>query len=232
MVQELVELLTEPERDQMLARGEAYPFPTRVLVRELNIDRETRFVPTLVSLYRRVIAAPGAGAQGEDLRSLILEKLGRSRLSEPHAALRELAALDPARDDQLARALADHPSESDLPILISALTSPDPNTTNLVTSALRKIKASPQGPEGLASLIRLARRSGPSSRHVLDELATRWTGMPGPPASSSIEQALSAWEDVYHKRYPTAGTLSVTEAPALMLTICPSSSTTCCGVRL
>ena len=114
---------------------------------------------------------------------------------------------------KLARALADHPSESDLPILISALASHDPNTTNLVTNALRKIKASPQGPEGLASLIRLARRSGPSSRQVLDELATRWTGTPGPPASSSFEQALSAWEDVYRKRFPTAGTLGVTEAP-------------------
>jgi putative heme-binding domain-containing protein len=213
MVQDLVKLLTQEERDQFLARGEAYPFPTRVLVRELNIDRETRFVSTVVSLYRRVIAAPGAGAQGEDLRSLILEKLGRSALFEAHAALRELAAIDPARHDQLARALAYHPSESDLPILTSALASHDPNTTNLVTSALRKIKASPQGPEGLASLIRLARRSGPSSRRVLDELATRWTGSPGPPASSSFEETLSAWEDVYRKRFPMAGTLSVTDAP-------------------
>ena len=81
-----------------------------------------------------------------------------------------------------------------------------------MTSALRKLKASPQGPEGLASLIRLARRSGPSSRHALDELARRWTGTPGPPASSSFEQAVSAWEDVYRKRFPTAGTLGVTEA--------------------
>jgi len=91
MIQELVALLTETERDQMLARGETYPFPTRVLVRELNIDREARFVPTLVSLYRRVITAPGAGVQGEDLRSLILEKLGRSALPEAHSAPRELA---------------------------------------------------------------------------------------------------------------------------------------------
>ena len=137
MVQELVELLNEHERDQMLGRGETYPFPTRVLVRELNIDRDTRFVPTLVSLYRRVIARPGAGAQGEDLRSLILEKLGRSPLSEAHAALRELAAMDPARHDQLAQALADHPSESDLPILISALASHDPNTTSIPFKPMR-----------------------------------------------------------------------------------------------
>ena len=82
-----------------------------------------------------------------------------------------------------------------------------------MTSALRKIKASPQGPEGLSSLIGLARRSGPASRHVLDELATRWTGELGPGASSSFEQALSAWEDIYRKRYPGAGALSVTETP-------------------
>src|SRR5208337_5683672 len=98
-------------------------------------------------------------------------------------------------------------------ILISALASHDPNTTNLVTNALRKIKASPQGPEGLASLIRLARRSGPSSRPVLDELARRWTGTPGPAAATSFEQALSAWEDVSRKRFPTAGPLVATEAP-------------------
>ena len=103
MVQKLVELLSLQERDQMLARGEAFPFPTRVLVRELSIDRETRFVPTLASLYRRLIAAPAAGVQGEDLRALIVEKLGRSPMSTAHSALRELSALDPAHHDQLAQ---------------------------------------------------------------------------------------------------------------------------------
>ncbi len=213
MVQELVERLTESERDQFLARGEAYPFPTRVLVRELNIEREARSVPALVSLYRRVVATPGASSQGEDLRSIILEKLGRTRLPDAHAALRELAALDPARHDQLVRALADHPSQSDLPLLISALASRDPNTTNLVINALRRIKASPEGPEGLAGLIRLARRSGPSSRHMLDDLASRWTGTTPPPAATGFDQVLSAWEDVFHKRFPKAGSLSETELP-------------------
>ncbi len=213
MVQKLVELLSLQERDQMLARGEAFPFPTRVLVRELSIDRETRFVPTLASLYRRLIAAPAAGVQGEDLRALIVEKLGRSPMSTAHCGPARAVRAGPGAHDQLARSLASHPSESDLPILIYALASHDPNTTNVVTSALRKIKASPQGPEGLSSLIGLARRSGPASRHVLDELATRWTGELGPGASSSFEQALSAWEDIYRKRYPGAGALSVTETP-------------------
>jgi putative heme-binding domain-containing protein len=212
MVQELVELLIQPEPDQLLARGESFPFPTRVLVRKLRADKESRVVPTLVWLYRRLIAVPGAGAHGEDLRSLIVEKLGRSSSSAAHEALRELAGLEPARQNQFARALADHPSESDLPYLISALEAHDQSTANLVTAALRKIKSSPQGPEGLASLIRLARRSGPSSRDVLDELAARWTGATVTPASISFEQALSAWEGIYRERFPSAPALIRSEA--------------------
>ncbi len=145
---------------------------------------------------------------------MILEKLGRSSLPAAHAALRELAAIDPARHDQLARALADHPSDSDLSILVSALASHDRNTTNLATVALRKIKASPEGPEGLANLIRLARRSGSSSRRMLDDLASRWTGEPAPSASTSFDQALATWENVYRKRFPGAAKLSETESSA------------------
>jgi putative heme-binding domain-containing protein len=212
MVQGLVELLTQSERDQILSRGESFPFPTRVLVRKLKIDRELQIVATLVSLYRRLIAVPGAGVHGEDLRSLIVEKLGRSSSSTAHEALRELAVLQPARQNQFARALADHPSESDLPYLISALEAHDQNTANMVTAALRKLKSSPKGPEGLAGLIRIARRSGPSSRDILDELASRWTGAPVTPASNSFDQALSAWEDIYRERYPSAAALIKSEA--------------------
>ncbi len=59
MVQDLVELLSPEERDRLLARGEAFPFPTRVLVRELSLERDTRYLPELVSLYRRVVAIAG-----------------------------------------------------------------------------------------------------------------------------------------------------------------------------
>jgi putative heme-binding domain-containing protein len=204
MIQDLVVLLSALERLALLHLGQRYPFPTRVLVRELDIDRDPTLIQPLVALYRRVLDTPGAGAGGEDLRSLIVEKLGRTTHQEAHAALRELYALEPARHDQLARALADHPSDPDLPILIAALASRDPNTANLVTGALLKLNAHPQGPDALANLIRLARRLGPTSRPVLDELATRWTGSPRPPASSSFAAALSAWEEVYRRRFPTA----------------------------
>ena len=39
MIQELVAPLDAAERDALLAEGEKFPFPTRVLVRELAIDK-------------------------------------------------------------------------------------------------------------------------------------------------------------------------------------------------
>ena len=132
--------------------------------------------------------------------------------------------------DQLARALADHPSESDLPILIGANFSRSQYHESCDERAAED-QGQPARSRGSGQPDPPGPAVGPVQPARARRAGQRWTGMPGPPASSSIEQALSAWEDVYHKRYPTAGTLSVTEAPALMLTICPSSSTTCCGVR-
>jgi putative membrane-bound dehydrogenase-like protein len=204
MIQELVAGLDDRERAEFLASGDRYPFPTRVLVRELAIDKQPGQVRVLISLYGRLISARQSGGQVDDLLSLILERLGRSRGAEAHAALRELAGLDPGRRDQLARALADHPIEADLPFLVDALGSKDSNTTSLAVGALRKIKASPSGPEGLANLILLARRVGPSSRPLLDELAARWTGEPRPAATGRFEDDLAAWERVYRIKYPGA----------------------------
>src|SRR5205823_2680046 len=78
MIQELVAPLSKTEREQLLAAGEKFPFPTRVLVRRLAIDDEPGLVQTLVALYRRLVQTAAAGPQGDDLKGLIVEKLGRS----------------------------------------------------------------------------------------------------------------------------------------------------------
>jgi putative membrane-bound dehydrogenase-like protein len=211
MIQELVTGLHEKGRAEFLASGERYPFPTKVLVRELAIDGQPNHLAALTALYRRLLPSRQAGGQVDDLLSLILERLGRSPGTEAHAALRELAGIDPGCRDQLARALAGHPTKADLPVLVAALGSKDPNTSSLVAGALRKLEASPSGPEGLANLIRLARRMGPSSQSLLDELAARWTGEPRPDASVKFEDDLADWERVYRKTYPGAPGLVATD---------------------
>jgi putative membrane-bound dehydrogenase-like protein len=212
MIQSLVGELDAKEKNELLAQGASYPFPTRVLVRELGLDKDTNAVSSLVSLYRELLGRREGGPQADDLRSLIMEKLGRSRDAQAHAALRQLAEVDAARLEQIARALADHPTDADLPVLVKVLASRDPNTRNLSSRALLKLKASPTGPEGLANLIRLARQSGPSSRSVLDELAARWTGTEAPASGESFENVLAAWESVYRKQFPNAPSLGEGES--------------------
>ena len=215
----------------LLAEADKYPFPSRVLVRELDLEKEPGLLPSLFATYGRLLKSARSGAQIEDLRSLILEKMGRSSVPMPTVRSARWPWWTPAHHEQFARALANHPTEADLPILVAALASHDPNTTNLVTGALLKIQAKPQGPEGLAHLIRLARRAGPSSRPVLDELAARWTGSPKPADSASFENVLKAWEDVYRRTFPTAPPLAGLRRPELTLTTWASSSTMCCGAR-
>ncbi|QEH36414.1 hypothetical protein OJF2_49780 [Aquisphaera giovannonii] len=203
MIQELVNRLDSAERRELLASGDRFPFPTRVLIRELELDREPGQLEELVALdgKLRLRETPGTRGQADDLRALILEKLGRSKLPAARAVLRDAYRGEPARRDAIVRALAGHPTAADLPILASALASTDDNTTNLAMNALRKIKEVPEGPEALANLIGLARRGG-ASRRAIDELASRWTGITPPPASTTTEAALAAWEEAYRKKFP------------------------------
>ena len=214
MIQELVGQLEGPERDVLLAEGEKYPFPTRVLVRELDLEKEPGLLPPLVCPLRARAGESSGGRTGR-----------RPSLVDPGEAGPELSSRSPRCAARACRLWTPRDTISSpvrWPTIRPRPTcrswwprwrSHDRNTTNLVTAALLKLKASPQGPEALAHLIRLSRRAGPSSRPVLDELAARWTGSPKPAASTSFDKVLAAWEDVYRKQFPIAPPLGGTEAP-------------------
>jgi putative heme-binding domain-containing protein len=207
MAQELVARLDPAERDALLGEGVRFPFPTRVLVRSLDLDADPGRVADLAALYPRLAQTDNAGAAGE-LRALMLEKLGQSTHPEARAALRNLAQADPSGSDLIARALASRPTAEDLPLLVAALESTDRNTTGAVVGALRRLKAAPEGPEGLRNLIRLARRTGPSMKDALNDLATRWTGSAPPSPGAEFAQALGRWEKVYAEAFPAGPPLA------------------------
>jgi putative heme-binding domain-containing protein len=207
MIQELIGLLDQPERERYLAAGERYPFPTQVLVRSIRLDRGSRWVPELTSLYGRLGSKERAGSVAE-LRARIVERLGTSARPEAPAALRALYRLDPQHGDPIVRALAAHPNDEDLEILVVALDSRDRNTSNLALRALGRLNANPTGPQGLANLIRLARREGPAMTGMLNRLASRWTGVATPKEAKNFDQVLAAWEVVYHQRFPAGPSLA------------------------
>ena len=200
MIQELVAQLDGPERDALLAEADKFPFPTRVLVRELDLDKEPGLLPSLFATYGRLLKSADSGAQIEDLRSLILEKLGRSSRPDAHAALRALALVDPGPPRQFARALADHPADADLPILVAALASRDPNTTQPGDRGLAQDPGQAAGSRGPGT----PDPPGAPSRPVQPPGAQR-AGRPvdrdrrSPRDRPASRTMLAAWEDVYRK---------------------------------
>ena len=211
MIQELVARLDAKEKEHYLARADLFPFPTRVLVRGLELDANPAAVSALTSLYVKLGAGQRAGAVA-DLRALVIEKLGNHAKPDAQAALRGLYEKYPAERDSIARALAAHPSEESLPILAAALESRDSNTTSLILGGLGELKAVPSGPDALAGLIRLARRSGPSMTGTLNRLASKWTGTAAPDDSQDFERTLAAWEAVYTKMHPSGPAITKREA--------------------
>jgi putative membrane-bound dehydrogenase-like protein len=132
MIQELVTLLDAHEREQMLAQGERFPFPTRVLVRALDVDSDLSRIKALASLYTRLHSHERTGAAA-DLRALVAGKLGRSKRPEAHAALRALEELN-ARPPVLAPAAATERTYS-MPLLVD----------NVLNAAVMKSASSERG---------------------------------------------------------------------------------------
>lgn len=202
MTQELVSLLNPEERTVLLAQGNQYPFPTRVLVRSIDMAAHPERVKDLTALYARLDPSTNISAVN-DLRAQIIDALGRSEQPETHAALRDLATTDPGRRELVARALAAHPTADDLPIFLAVLDARDPNTTAAALNALTRIDQTPDdGPAPLRALIRLAQRTGPKSLAPLNTLAARWTKADPPTPKTPFPAALKHWETVYAERYP------------------------------
>lgn len=212
MAREWLAVLTPEERESLLAQGEKHPFPTRVLARELDAQADPKAVAALAGLYGRLVAEKVAGPHADDLKSTILEKLGRSPGEEARAALRSLLEADPASRDRLIRALAERPSKDDLPILASALDSKDENTLRLVLHAVGRIREVPEGAEAPAALIRLARRSPPTLQMAVRQIARRWVGRPAREDTASFEDEVAFWDRAYREKHPNGP--ATTEAVA------------------
>jgi len=212
MAREWLAVLTPEERESLLAQGEKHPFPTRVLARELDAQADPKAVAALAGLYGRLVAEKVAGPHADDLKSTILEKLGRSPGEEARAALRSLLEADPASRDRLIRALAERPSKDDLPILASALDSKDENTLRLVLHAVGRIREVPEGAEAPAALIRLARRSPPTLQMAVRQIARRWVGRPAKEDTASFEDEVAFWDRAYREKHPNGP--ATTEAVA------------------
>ncbi len=133
MLQKLVALLEPAEIADYLARGERFPFPTRVLVRQLDLGVDPSRVTALAELFRRVPAGARSSIES-DLRAVIVEKLRRSARTDARAALQDLARSAPGESKVTARPLAGQ-IEYTLPLLVD----------RVLNAAVMKTASSPRG---------------------------------------------------------------------------------------
>lgn len=212
VAREWLPVLTAEEREGLLTQGEKHPFPTRVLAREMDAEKDPAAVAALAGLYGRLVAANVPGPHADDLKSTILEKLGRSPGADARVALRSLLDADPASRDRLIRALAERPSKDDLPLFAAALDSKDENTLRLVLHAVGRIREVPEGAEAPAALIRLARRASPPLQTAIRQIARRWVGRPDKEDTASFEAEVAFWDRAYREKHPNGP--ATTEAVA------------------
>ena len=201
MVQDLVAQLSPGERASYLASGATYPFPTRTLVRSMDLDESPDAIPTLQAVYLAAGQAPNRQA-AEELRGLILEKLGRSERPEAGVALRALALADPTRLGTIVRGLRRGATEADFPLLIAALDADDPDLAAAAARILDRLDARPDGPGPLRNLIRASRRGGGSNAEILSKLARKWYGIE-PADGASPGDTIARLEASYRERFPS-----------------------------
>jgi len=123
MLQNLVALLGPAETADYLARGERFPFPTRVLVRQLDLGADPRRVSALAELFRRVPRGERSSIES-DLRAVIVEKLRRSARTDARAALQDLVRSDPGESKVIARPIAGQIAYT-LPVLVDRVLNAD-----------------------------------------------------------------------------------------------------------
>ena len=207
MVQELIRLLDQREKEHYLAEGERFPFPTGVLVRTIHLDSDPgacRLSYRSTDGYRRT-REPAWRRTSAHRSSRNWEAAPARRPSRRCATC---TGANQRYRDAIVRALSVHPVEENLEILVAALGSRDTNTTNLVLRGLERLKSNPSSPDALAKLILLSRREGSAMTETLNRLASRWTGVPVPKDAKDFDQVLTAWERVYHQRFPSGPSIS------------------------
>ena len=132
MIQELVALLDARRKSNTWRGPRSFRFRRGCWFAGWT-SRRTR----VRSLRSRRCMGSSAGGEAIGVRlptcvRSIIEKLGNDPQPVAQGALRELYQKNPGERDAIARALAAHPAEESLSILVAALDSRDSNTTSLI----------------------------------------------------------------------------------------------------
>ena len=223
-------LLTERNVIRCSAEGENYPFPTRVLVRELEHRKGAGPAADPGSLYRRVIAECQWRVPREKTPVLDPREAGAKPIVRSTRGPARAGRAGPRPPRSTRPALADHPSEADLPILVAALASRDPEYDKPGDKRLAQDRGQAAGPRGAGQ----PDPSGPAVRgRLAARCSTSWRTMDRRAEARRFGQ-LREGAGGLGRRLPQAFSLRPPPGgdprrPGPMPTIWASSWTTCSG---
>ena len=180
----------------LFEKASSWPRSLRLLVRVLPPDG--------LPPPEKLLAIATAEAD-TSVAALGIEALTR-QLPRPaaQAALRTLADRHPQQLEEIARALADHPTPENWSLLVKGLTVPSPLVAARCLSALRRIDQKPKAdePAPFRAVLMAAARIDPRERWTAVELLRAWTGKRFTPEDGNWQAELPAWGRWFSQTFP------------------------------
>ena len=163
--------------------------------------------PDQVADYDQVVEPPGADLEsqpgddtGEALLITAIELLGKSVAPEARALPGACSIATPIAAI-VARAIAEHPTEADIPYLMRSLQARQPATLQISLRALQRLNYRPDTPTPIRTAILAGLKLGDQGSLAAASLLRRWTGVPHPGGTSPAE-ALAHYQRWFADRYP------------------------------
>jgi putative membrane-bound dehydrogenase-like protein len=189
----------EDRRDLLVAWRER-PFAARLLLRQSEPGQVAEFDATIRQIMADVqVDPPPPGA--ETMATSLIDALAKSAALPAQEALRRLFDESPDRRDQVARAIAQHPTPDNWPYLVKTLDFGDNTTLQLAIAALRAIDQKPDKPAAVRAAIVAGLKLGEQGGLTAAALVEKWTGVPHDPAAGPAA-CLSDYQAWFRETYP------------------------------
>jgi putative heme-binding domain-containing protein len=217
ILHDLAPIFTAEDRDRLLARAEEQPWAATALL-HFTTEKDALPPAALAALYGRLAKA---GPGSPELREAIIAALGRAPGAEAQAALRKIAASDPAQRDPVARALAHSPAAENWPFLVQGLQTTNPLLLQELIDALQRSPTRPKDkdPAPYRALLLASNRLPPQGRWKAVELLRHWSnGRQFGADKGEWKTELQAWArwyaQTFDKEPPLPGVGSDTATPS------------------
>jgi putative heme-binding domain-containing protein len=190
------EIFSQADITPLFEQAHQWPRALRLLVRSLSADR----LPAPQQLQASALAQTNP-----IMVALCTEALIRQITKpEAQAALRAVVERHPHQLEEVARALADHPSLDNAPILVQGLTVPSALVAGRCLEALKQSSFKPAAdqPAPFRAVLTAAPRVDPRYRWTAVELLRRWTGKRFSAKDGEWQAELPEWGRWFSQTFP------------------------------